>query len=100
MGLSGRNRTATALLGSASASSEPLHDVGQDAKGGLHKNSNASHSRKDHFQLLSQEPEAPSKHLLIAQNVLDRKKRLKTSQGTKSGGLTHQTAAASKLPLM
>jgi len=102
--MSGRNRTATALLvGSASASSEPLQDVLPSGKGSaLHKNSNASHSRKDHYQLLSHDQDSSAgKHLLISQNVIDRKKRLKTSQGTKSGGGVSATAPnGSKLPLM
>ena len=38
------------------------------------------------------------KHLLVSQNVLDRKQRLKTSQGTKSNGVA--SAQQSKLPLM
>ena len=57
IGLSGRNRTATALLvGSASASSEPLQDSMHEGKNSvLNKNSNISHSRKDQYQLLSQD---------------------------------------------
>lgn len=68
----------------------------------LHKNSNVSHSRKDHYQLLSQDQDSTSKHLLISQNVMDRKKRLKTSQGTKSGGGVQGNVGpnGNKLPLM
>lgn len=112
--MSGRNRTATALLvGSASASSEPLQESINDGKGStLHKNSNGT--RKEHYQLLNHNGDAGSgtaaestnKHLLISQNVIEsRKKRLKTSHGTKSGtsGMQSTVGGAgypSKLPLM
>ena len=55
IGMSGRNRTATALLvASASASSEPLQEsMNEHGVAGktsvLNKNSNVSHSRKDHY---------------------------------------------------
>ena len=73
----------------------------------MQKNSNAGHGggRKDQYQLLSQDqPESNGKHLLISQNVIDRKKRLKTSQGTKSGNGVSSSGGGQhhggKLPLM
>ena len=82
----------------------------QDGKSSvMQKNSNAGGhggGRKDQYQLLSQDqPESNGKHLLISQNVIDRKKRLKTSQGTKSGNGVSSSGGGGqhhggKLPLM
>lgn len=91
IGLQGRNRTATAfLVASASASSEPLQD---DDRGPA---AARNFAQKDQ-QLLNQETET-GKHLLVSQNALDRKQRLKTSQGTKSNGVV--PGQQGKLPLM
>ena len=104
IGMSGRNRTATALLvASASASSEPLQESLNEGKMSEHK----AYARKDYQVLASNgaiaigkhhqnfvEGERTAKHMLVQQNILDRKARLKTSQGTKSGNAT----IGSKLP--
>ena len=91
LGLPGRNRTATALLvASASASSEPLQE--EDRPSHAIRN----FAQPDH-QLLNNEFEN-GKRLLVSQNIIDRKTRLKTSQGTKSNGVV--SGQQSKLPLM